>query len=268
MCYISEENSIRWKIEAIFEYIMFSILAKNIDVFMPVSDELGDELDSSRNIKRHVLGLAASADTFSPTIENTSRKRLNHNGTVKFCYVGSLDHKRKMLEIVGIFSELMGEGLDIGLTIAGNGDQLEAIREYTENMTFNDRFYILGFVPYNNIPAIIEKSDVCICIIPPTKMYVHSSPTKLFEYLSMQKPVIANSEIFESKRVLEKSGAGVLVEFTKDSIKKGIMTAVQEIDRLRNAGIEGRKWVIEHRSYDLSTNDIDTMLKNLTLLQE
>ena len=84
-----------------------------------------------------------------------------------------------------------------------------------------------------------------------------SSPIKLFEYMAMAKPAVANEEIPEQKEVLGESGAGILVPFTPEAFADAIIELLDNPERAAEMGQRGRQWVVKNRSYESLARQIE-----------
>ena len=140
-------------------------------------------------------------------------------------YAGS-DKMRKLEVIIQAFASLHGVGNecveDIKLVLVGEGNDKADLESMVKKMGMVDRVIFTGNISYFRIPEFIAAADICLSPIPPLDLYKISSPTKLFEYMAMEKPVLANREIPEQERILEESEAGVLVDFNQESFTQGM----------------------------------------------
>jgi len=51
--------------------------------------------------------------------------------------------------------------------------------------------HLLGTLPYRRLPYILQGLDVCLLPFKEDKLVTHFDPVKIYEYLSMEKPVVA-----------------------------------------------------------------------------
>ncbi len=72
------------------------------------------------------------------------------------------------------------------------------------------------------LPELLEWAMIGISAIPPLPRYREASPTKLAEYLAAGVPVLASRGIPLQEEWVSASGAGLLVNFTEESIADGI----------------------------------------------
>lgn len=120
-----------------------------------------------------------------------------------------------------------------------------------------------GKVPYSEIPKYICLADIGLSPIVPIDNYIMSSPTKLLEYLACGIPVVGNREILDMKDIIKKSKGGILVDFNAESFAEGMKVLARNGQKNKKMGEEGRKWVINNRSYIEIANKLEKKYYNL-----
>lgn len=81
---------------------------------------------------------------------------------------------------------------------------------------------------YNEIPKYLSLSNANIFFIKPSFSKSASSPVKMGEALSMNIPIICNSQIGDIEKIIKENDCGVIIDkFTNDDFKK----AIQEFDK-------------------------------------
>ena len=134
--------------------------------------------------------------------------------------------------------------------MVGDGNDRNNLEKLATKLEINKNIVFTGQIPYFDIPSFISISDVCLSPINPIDIYKVSSPTKLFEYMVMFKPIVANKEIPEQREVLEESNGGILTSFEMESFANGIMSLLDNKDLSKEMGKNGYNWVIKNRSYE------------------
>jgi glycosyltransferase involved in cell wall biosynthesis len=74
--------------------------------------------------------------------------------------------------------------------LVGSGRDWEATRQYAAEKGV-DNVEFTGGVPHSQVFAYINRFDVCLNLFRPIPVSHRACPIKLFEYLSMEKPVIS-----------------------------------------------------------------------------
>jgi glycosyltransferase involved in cell wall biosynthesis len=75
-----------------------------------------------------------------------------------------------------------------------------------------------------------------------------TSPTKLVDYMSMGKAVVANSHP-EQQLLIEESGCGYCVPYDEQAFAGAIIKLLHSPEVARAMGERGRRYVFEHRGY-------------------
>jgi glycosyltransferase involved in cell wall biosynthesis len=118
-------------------------------------------------------------------------------------YHGTVTRDRGIYDVVAAMEILHDRKInDVNLTIVGSGPDLPAIAALIRNRAFESSVSLVGLVPYESVPDLINKADCCISPLPPRPEWQVSSPLKVFEYMAMAKPIIA-TRIYPHLDVLE-----------------------------------------------------------------
>jgi glycosyltransferase involved in cell wall biosynthesis len=162
-----------------------------------------------------------------------------------------MNKMRKLDIIINAFSKIKENSKNnFKLLIVGDGNGKTDLEKLSVSLGLENDVIFTGEIPYFDVPSYIAASDICLCPVPPLSIYKVSSPTKLFEYMAMKKPIIANEEIPEQKEVIEKSGGGLLVKFDAESFAQAIIILLDDKDRAEEMGKKGFEWVVKNRSYE------------------
>ncbi|MEA1957381.1 MAG: glycosyltransferase, partial [Euryarchaeota archaeon] len=172
-------------------------------------------------------------------------------------YTGTMDKMRQLNIIIYAFSKVREHKDNVKLLLVGDGNDRSNLEELVSTHGTQNDVIFTGQVPYFDVPYFIAAADVCLCPVPPLSIYKVSSPTKMFEYMVMGKPVVANEEIPEQKEVIEESGGGLLVKFEAESFAKGIIKLLDNHERAKERGGKGHEWVVKNRSYEAMAREVE-----------
>jgi glycosyltransferase involved in cell wall biosynthesis len=106
-------------------------------------------------------------------------------------YHGTVMEDRGVFELFRAVELLVEEKFDLSLTVVGSGPDYERLKQLVRGSAAEDVTVLTGFVPYEQVPGFISKADCCVCPLPRRPEWQVSSPLKLFEYMAMEKPIIA-----------------------------------------------------------------------------
>jgi glycosyltransferase involved in cell wall biosynthesis len=80
---------------------------------------------------------------------------------------------------------------DIKFIIAGHGVQSDLLRKMIEENDLSGTVFLTGFINYSELPKYINLADVCINPFAINKITDIIFPSKLYQYMACEKPVIA-----------------------------------------------------------------------------
>lgn len=228
-------------------------LMRYVDLVLPASEWMGRYLIFNGINKDRIYNFpnGANLDTF-----HTSPYPLS-NKTPTYIYIGAIGKLRSLdiiIKAMIIVTQVYKEAI---LYMVGDGDDLQGLKQLTKDLKLEKNVIFTGLVKYEKVADYIEKSHICLCPIPPFYHYKLSSPLKLFEYMSCQRPVIANKEIPAHISTIRKSNCGVAVKFTAEDFAKEMIEMIKHPNQAREMGINGRKWIEENRSYKILADNLE-----------
>jgi len=163
---------------------------------------------------------------YIPTGVDTSKfdYRLNkvNDGRIIFSWIGTLYHK-EMLEninfIIQPFLRLCKKYPHIQLEITGEGKYFNEISKLLEDQPeVSGRIVARQWLEPDQMPAYLSGVDIGLLpLIQNSKFNLAKSPTKLFEYMAMAKPVIA-SNIGEARNIISNGEDGFLANTSEEFI--------------------------------------------------
>jgi glycosyltransferase involved in cell wall biosynthesis len=148
----------------------------------------------------------------------------------------------------------------IKLFIVGEGDLYEELVKIQKDYHLQDRLILTGKKDYQELPAFISLSDICLLpAYPGEKIMQDIVPIKLYEYMAMQKPVIAT----RLPGVLKEFGTSngiVYVDRPEDVIQKAI--ELIENDSLRELGLKAREFATRN-SWQQIADEFEAILEQM-----
>ena len=169
--------------------------------------------------------------------EWTERKRA-------VCYVGGLFRERGIFEMV----RAVGKS-DVRLKLAGSFSPA-SLQAEVEKESYWKQVDYQGFVGRKEINALLGESMAGLLLLHPMPSYIASLPIKLFEYMAAGIPVIC-SDFKLWRDIVEGSGCGVCVNpFDIKGVAAAIRDIVDNPERAREMGTNGRKAVLEKYNWN------------------
>jgi glycosyltransferase involved in cell wall biosynthesis len=120
---------------------------------------------------------------------------------------------------------------------------------------------IAGPVPVREMTAYLQCADVVIAPYPPMLEHKIASPTKSVEGLLAGRPVVGSAEVDEHAVILQESGGGVCVTWDKQQFAAAVVSLLEQPERRRRMGEQGRHWALTNRTYSHLTDYLERILE-------
>lgn len=184
-------------------------------------------------------------------------KRLFPGFTVGF--VGSLYAWAGLDLLLEAIYELQSEGYLISLVIVGDGEMKQSWSEQSQTLGLEEQVQFVGRVPWQKVPQYIAGCDIGYSgqvQLQMGKMYL--SPMKLYEYMSMAKPVIA-SAFEDARRLVVEEKTGFLFQpGDKNALKQSLIKAFAAKNRFKEMGEQARREIETNHSW---TNRVQVLIE-------
>ena len=222
---------------------------KECDALVCVTEALKELIVNESGIQPEkviVVPNGVDTDLFNP--KRYQPKRIFPDFTVGF--VGALYVRQGLDLLLKVLHELRLENCALSLVVVGDGFMYEEWKNLAQRLNIASNVTFVGQVPWSEVPSYISGFDVAYTgqtQLPLGKMY--HSPLKLYEYLSMAKPVIA-SAFEDAQQVLQEGKTGFLFEpGNHKDLKRALTQAYQSREQLPAMGQEARKLVLAKHSW-------------------
>ncbi len=199
-----------------------------------------------------------SLKRFNPAIsgETVRRQYGIKKDDVTLFFMGWLYHfsglEKVALEMVRAKRE------NIKFLIVGDGDAFDDLQRIQKEHGAQNQIILAGHRPYEEMPGLIAAADICLLPADPTAKIMHDGlPGKIFEYLAMQKPMIATKLPAVMREFGEDNGV-VYVERPQDVISKTLeLVSTGQIEKL---GLKARQYV-ENYDWEKITDQFERTLE-------
>jgi glycosyltransferase involved in cell wall biosynthesis len=152
------------------------------------------------------------------------------------------------LEVMLEAAALLKEHKDIVFFLLGNGARRDALVAEAKERGL-DNVIFGGERSVKDVPALVSRADVCFAAVRPEPYPKKVISVKVFEYMACERPVVGALS-GESARVLEESGAGIVVAPGDARATADAVLALYRAGAARRAemGRAGRRYVERHYS--------------------
>lgn len=182
--------------------------------------------------------------------QSMSRSRIPE-GEPAFMYLGTLGRERRIDFLLRVLARVRAEIPQTKLYLVGKGEQPEDeqfLLQEAGRLGLLASVVFVGQLPQQEALRYVQEADVCVSPFYPTPILNSTSPTKLVEYMSLGKAVVANTHP-EQQLLIEESGGGYCVPYDEQAFSDAIVKLLQAPERARAMGERGRRYVLEHRAY-------------------
>lgn len=229
---------------------------RRCDALVCVSEALKELVVKEAGIgPEKILVVPNGVDTafFDPALHAPKREFAGF--TVGF--VGTLLAWQGVDRLLAAVSELNGVGLPIHVTIVGDGAARGEWERLAQNLGIGEVVRFTGRVSSDEVPGYISGFDAGFSGHKELKIgTMYHSPLKLYEYLSMGKPVIA-SAFDDAHRLLSGTNAGFL--FAPGDLE-GLKRALQEAYHARSSFAQAspliREEIVRHHSWEARVREM------------
>lgn len=198
--------------------------------------------------KIDVVTNGVSLELFDNQNQSTEFRDTHKLPETKFIcsYIGTIGMAHGLDVILHAAEKLRKESVeDVEFWIVGDGarrSELEtmAIEKALENVRF------LGRLPKEDMPKVIASSDAALVHLNKTDLFSTVIPSKLFEFMAMELPIIMGVE-GESRQLVLDACAGEVME---PECAEDLIRAIQTIRLNGKNHYAGRNYVAEHFNRD------------------
>lgn len=120
-----------------------------------------------------------------------------------------------------------------------------------------DNVRIMPYQPRSRVPELLAASDALIVTYKRTPITLITVPSKIYEYMSIARPVVAGVEGVIGE-ILREAGCGIVSEERNPSeMADAILRLKSDPELCRTMGQAGRRYAIEHFSFDKVAADYE-----------
>jgi glycosyltransferase involved in cell wall biosynthesis len=166
------------------------------------------------------------------------KKKYKLDKKIVISYHGLVGKTRGILEIISAAEKLIKKYDNLMFLIVGHN--YESFLEIVKEKSLEKYFIFTGRTHYSEIPDYLKASDISYSVLHPTKQYVITAPTKIFEGMSAGVPIIANKEFFALKEIVEKNNTGILVNLNLEEIIMGLEKLIKDKNLRMKMGRNGK----------------------------
>jgi len=162
-------------------------------------------------------------------------------GRFLVAYVGTLGLAHGLMTVIEAATRCQEQGVTF-LFIGDGADRARLEAEVASRKLDNVRF--LGLLPREQIPEWIATIDVLLVMLRDLEIFHTVIPSKIFEFLAQERPLIlaAKGEIREM--VAEAGAATIIDPENTEQLVDGIAAIQADLPAAKAKAVSGREWVL------------------------
>lgn len=142
--------------------------------------------------------------------------------------------------------------------LIGEGNDLPEVKEIIKNAGYEDAVIYAGRIDQSEGPKYLDACNILLSphIPNPDGSDFFGSPTKLFEYMAMEKAIIA-SNLNQIGEILEHEKTALLIEPNNPmELAKSIYKLILDKEKQKHLGLNARIEVVNNYSWDMHVEKI------------
>ncbi|WP_342348770.1 glycosyltransferase family 4 protein [uncultured Nitrospira sp.] len=137
------------------------------------------------------------------------------------------------------------EWKDIVFLLVGDGAERRRLLAMRDEMQLSN-VVMLDQQPKEKMPELWSLSSASLVLLKKSALFKTVIPSKIFESMAMEKPVILGVE-GESAELVQSAGGGICIEPESASeLASQVMNLARDPARCQSLGSSGRRYVLEH----------------------
>ncbi|MFN7180647.1 glycosyltransferase family 4 protein [Hyphomonas sp.] len=151
------------------------------------------------------------------------------------------------------------------LVLVGRGAGYEAARHQAERLGISQEVIFTGPVPSESAPEMLAAADILLSpqVNNQDGTLFFGSPTKLFEYMAMGKPIIA-SDLAQIGDILDNGKTAILTEpGSVDALADALERAFADPSALGHLGAAARRLLVSGHTWGARISDLEAALARL-----
>jgi glycosyltransferase involved in cell wall biosynthesis len=214
----------------------------------------------SEQMKRDIAAYGVPEENMTPVPMGVPQRLLDwaatHPAVVvpgRVVYLGTMSSVRQLHVLIDAFAALYARCPQATLLMVGDGDHPHerlTLEQQVVALRLSDVVQFTGSLPIEEAWSYAASAAVCVSPIYPSPILNCGSPTKLFEYMALGRPVVCNDHP-EQTEIIKESGAGVYVGWGVREFVEAMIWMLEHPEEAEAMGAKGPAWVVANRTYPI-----------------
>lgn len=190
-------------------------------------------------------------ETFAPgPRQNEVRRQYGWGDRFVVLYVGAHGMAHALHRVLEVARSLEADRPEILFVFVGEGAEKDALKRQAASWALSNVQFI-DQQPRSRVPLFYDACDLGLVTLRDTPLFREVLPSKIFEYMGMERPILIGVD-GEARALVEESGGG---RFVPPEDVPAMVEAIREMSARRAdlvaMGRRGRRHVLEHFDRDV-----------------
>ncbi len=178
-------------------------------------------------------------------------------------YTGGFDGHRGLETVIKAAALLKGKIEKFKVVLVGSGSNFNDLKALAEELKVNDVVSFEGWQPPDKLPSYIKAADMGLIPHLKTTHTDNTIPHKLFQYMLLEKPVIA-TDCKPLKRIITETNVGLIFPSgNAEKLSEKVLELFLDSTRRKQMGIAGKKAVQEKYNWEKAAENLIALYKGL-----
>ena len=213
-----------------------------IDRIAPVNDLLAEDLSLRYGVpasKIQVIHIGIDPDHFQYA-ERTPLESPSH--PLRLIFVGRINDLEKNTHLLpDMVGKVIQRGVNVTCTVLGDGEDRPELERRIHKLGLVDRFSLPGAVPYSEIPALLQQSDV---FVMPSRF--EGCPHALLEAMATGCVPVVSRLRGTLDRIVEEGQTGLMASVGRaGEFAEAIVQLAHDPNARHRMGLQARKTILD-----------------------
>jgi glycosyltransferase involved in cell wall biosynthesis len=200
-----------------------------------------------------------------PRLESLPEPSDERQTPPRVTYIGGVSQDRGSVVTLEALGRLQQRGIDVGWECVGPGwptAHLDDLRRRVGQMGLR-HVHFHGYLPATQGWDVVRSCSIGLAVLLPLPNLIESYPTKLFEYMALQMPVVTSAfPLYQA--VVERHRCGLCVDPTSpDELAEAIERLIKDPDEAAQMGRRGREAVLREYNWESEYQKLRTFYEQL-----
>lgn len=199
-----------------------------------------------------------------PSLEHLPSPSASRHAEPCVTYIGGVAADRGSTITIRALAELKRRGVNVGWHCVGPcwpPEHQAELQQAADDHGLRIDFH--GYLPGNEGWSVVRDCHIGLAVLDPRPNFVDSFPSKIFEYMALEMPVIA-SDFPLYRQVVEEARCGICVDpESAESLADAIQSLIEDPDLARRMGKAGRQAVEERYNWSVELHKLERFYEQL-----